>query len=150
VRRVSASPKGQRVLISQEQRGEHHLYEIGTNGTGLREIRQPDPDGRNFTWSSDGRYLAYQSGSNHQSDIWLLPMRTGLFQGPGKPIRLTNGPLPFEYPYSNPKGAQIFALGIKERGELVRYDLHSHQFEPFLSGISATDPTFSRDARWVA
>jgi WD40-like Beta Propeller Repeat len=27
--------------------------------------------------------------------------------------------------------------------------MKSHQFEPFLSGISATDPTFSRDGKWV-
>jgi hypothetical protein len=28
--------------------------------------------------------------------------------------------------------------------------MKSKQFVPFLSGISATDPTFSRDGRWVA
>ena len=45
---------------------------------------------------------------------------------------------------------QIFVLGTKQRGELVRYDMKSHQFLPFLSGISATDPTFSRDGKWVS
>ncbi|MGC1297803.1 MAG: hypothetical protein WA869_22460 [Alloacidobacterium sp.] len=44
---------------------------------------------------------------------------------------------------------QIFAIGTKERAELVRYDLNSHQFLPFLGGISATDTTFSRDGKWV-
>jgi hypothetical protein len=28
--------------------------------------------------------------------------------------------------------------------------MKSHAFLPFLSGISATDPTFSRDGKWVA
>jgi Tol biopolymer transport system component len=28
--------------------------------------------------------------------------------------------------------------------------MKSNQFQPFLSGISATDPTFSRDGKWVA
>ena len=58
--------------------------------------------------------------------------------------------MPYSNPYPNPDGKQIFVLGTKQRGELVRYDMKSHQFLPFLSGISATDPTFSRDGRWVA
>jgi eukaryotic-like serine/threonine-protein kinase len=33
---------------------------------------------------------------------------------------------------------------------LVRYDAKSHQFVPYLSGISATDVTFSKDGQWVA
>ena len=77
-------------------------------------------------------------------------MQTGLFRRPGKPIRLTNGPLPYSLPYPSRDGKQIFVLGTKQRGELVRYDMKSHQFLPFLSGISATDPTFSRDGKWVA
>ncbi len=58
--------------------------------------------------------------------------------------------MPYSNPYPSPDGKQIFVLGTKQRGELVRYDMKSHQFLPFLSGISATDPTFSRDGKWVA
>jgi Tol biopolymer transport system component len=29
-------------------------------------------------------------------------------------------------------------------------DMKSHEFVPFLAGISATAPTFSRDGKWVA
>ena len=76
-------------------------------------------------------------------------MQTGLFRRSGKPIRLTNGPLPYSFPCPGRDGKQIFVLGTKQRGELVRYDMKSHQFVPFLSGISATDPTFSRDGKWV-
>ena len=95
-------------------------------------------------------YLVYESRNGRQSDIWLLPIQTGLFRRSGKPIRLTNGPLPYSVAYPSRDGKQIFALGTKQRGELVRYDMKSHQFVPFLSGISATDPTFSRDGKWVA
>ncbi|MGH9544925.1 MAG: TolB family protein [Terriglobales bacterium] len=35
------------------------------------------------------------------------------------------------------------------RGELVRYDVRSHQFVPFLSGISVGELDFSRDGKWV-
>lgn len=29
-------------------------------------------------------------------------------------------------------------------------DMKSHEFVAFIAGISATDPTFSRDGKWVA
>ena len=76
-------------------------------------------------------------------------MQTGRFRRPEKPIRLTNGPLPYSLPTPSRDGKQIFVLGTKQHGELVRYDMKSHQFLPFLSGISVTDPTFSRDGKWV-
>jgi Tol biopolymer transport system component len=92
----------------------------------------------------------YQAGTEPQSDIWLLPMKKRLFGRVGEPIRLTNGPLPYSFPCPSRDGKQIFVLGSRQRGELVRYDIKSKQLVPFLSGISATDPTFSRDGKWVA
>ena len=77
-------------------------------------------------------------------------MQTGIFHRSRKPIRLTNGPLSYSGARPSRDGKQIFAIGTKQRGELVRYDMKSHQFVPFLSGISAIDPTFSRDGQWVA
>ncbi len=162
VGQLSVAPDGQRILLSREPAhidavgrpgpgvGDRALLEIAADGTGLRELRKLGPDECCFIWTSDEKYLVYQSGNAQQSDIWLLPMKTGLFRRPGKPIRLTNGPLPYSNPYPSRDGKRIFALGTKQRGELVRYDMKSHQFEPFLSGISATDPTFSRDGKWVA
>ena len=157
VGQLSVAPDGQRILLSREPVGrpgpgvgDRALLEIAADGTGLRELRKLGPDECCFVWTSDEKYLVYQSGNAQQSDIWLLPMKTGLFRHPGKPIRLTNGPLPYSNPYPSREGKRIFALGTKQRGELVRYDMKSHQFEPFLSGISATDPTFSRDGKWVA
>jgi Tol biopolymer transport system component len=49
-----------------------------------------------------------------------------------------------------PDGKQIFAIGGQFRGELLRYDLKSRKFEPFLSGISAEQLDFSKDGKWVA
>ena len=144
------APDGQRILLVEDQGGVRRLLEIAANGTGLQEIRKLNPDECCFNWTPDEKYLVYQSGNAPQSDIWLLPWHTGFFHRQGKPIRLTNGPLPYTFPLSSRDGKRIFAFGTKQRGELVRYDLKSHQFLPFLSGISATDPTFSRDGKWVA
>jgi serine/threonine protein kinase/Tol biopolymer transport system component len=148
---VLASPDGRRILL---ERGagtdDHWLLEIGVDGTGLHEIRKINSGEANFIWTQDEKYLAYQFENGGQSDIWLLPMREGLFRHPGKPIRLTNGPIPYSLAYPSPDGKQILVLGTKLRGELVRYDMQSHEFKQFLSGISAIAPTFSRDGKWVA
>jgi Tol biopolymer transport system component len=47
-------------------------------------------------------------------------------------------------------GKKIFVVAAAHaRGELVRYDSASHQFTPYLSGISAMGVNFSRDGKWV-
>ena len=58
-----------------------------------------------------------------------------------RPHRLTNGELSYRFAIVRPSrdGKQIFAVGTKWRGELVRYDVQSQSFVPFLSGIAATD-----------
>ncbi len=77
-------------------------------------------------------------------------MGKALFRRSSRPIQLTAGPLSYSGVSVSRDGKQVFAIGTMQRGELVRYDMKSHQFVPFLSGISATIPTFSRDGQWVA
>jgi Tol biopolymer transport system component len=43
----------------------------------------------------------------------------------------------------------LFVVGEQPRAELKRYDARSGQFAPFLSGISAGELDFSRDAQFV-
>jgi WD40-like Beta Propeller Repeat len=146
---VAASAFGQRILIIQRHPGDRRLFEIRADGAGFREISKLANE-YSFRWTSGEKYIVYRSGNDSHSDIWLLPMQTGLFRRPAQPIRLTNGPLPYSLPTPSRDGKQIFVLGTKQRGELVRYDMKSHEFAPFIAGISATDPTFSRDGKWVA
>ncbi len=49
-----------------------------------------------------------------------------------------------------PDGQTLFALGVHDRGELVRFDTRLRDFVEYLAGISAAWVTFSRDAQWVA
>jgi Tol biopolymer transport system component len=53
-------------------------------------------------------------------------------------------------PVPSSDGKTLFATGHLPRGELVVYDSKSHQFLPFLSGISAGDLDFSPDGKWIA
>lgn len=45
---------------------------------------------------------------------------------------------------------KLFAIGSDRLVQLVKYDLKSHEFQPYLSGISAEGVSFSRDGQWVA
>jgi Tol biopolymer transport system component len=65
-------------------------------------------------------------------------------------VRLTQGPLNFNNIVASRDGRKIFAVGERQRGELVRYDPSSRQFVPFLAGGSVYGAEFSRDGRWVA
>ncbi len=147
---VAVSPDGRHIVFTQEQVNDRRLFKIAPDGTGLLEIAKLRDDECCFIFTADQRYLAFQGGNSSRSDIWLLPLQTGFFRHPGAPIRLTSGPLPYSLPYPGRDGKQIFILGTKERGEVVRFDMNSHQFVPILPGISATDVNFSRDGKWLA
>ena len=129
------------------------LWEIGADGQGphplLAGFESPACCGR---WTSDGKYFIFDAyDAKHGSpDIWVLREKTSWFsRTSGEPVRLTHGPLKFYNPVPSRDGRQIFAVGEKERGELVRLDPRSGQFLPYLSGISATELDFSRDGQWV-
>ena len=148
----NVSPDGKRIVFTLYSRGwaSSSLFEIAADGTALPTILNASQGKCCATWSSDGKYLAYGTARRQGSDLWALPLQTWLLYRPREPIRLTAGPLAYSGAIPSRDGKQIFAIGTKRRGELVHYDLKSRQFLPFLSGISATDPTFSRDGKWVA
>jgi hypothetical protein len=79
------------------------------------------------------------------------PQSAGCRLCPQVPFGHANhGPLSYAQTISSRDGTQLFAVGTKSRGELVRYDAQSKQFVPMLSGISASDVSFSADGRWAS
>jgi serine/threonine protein kinase/Tol biopolymer transport system component len=154
----AVSPDGKRIAFSMDSH-EHWIrsvFESALDGTDLHRIPKPSQDTDQCcpSWSPDGRYLLYQTWNGISGNLWLLPLKTRLFHRTG-PIQLTNGQLSYSSwrgggATPSPDGKQIFAIGTKWRGELIRYDVRSKHFLPFLSGISATDTTFSRDGKWVS
>ncbi len=101
-------------------------------------------------WTPDSRYIVFEDRSHGRVDLWAAEVQTGFLQRVHAPVQLTNGPLSYAGAKPSRDGKQIFAIGTKQRGELVRYDMASKQFVPILSGISAFNPTFSSDGKWVA
>jgi Tol biopolymer transport system component/DNA-binding winged helix-turn-helix (wHTH) protein len=148
------SPDGQRLVftVASPTTDLTSMVESMADGSRLRPIVSSSEAGQVCCaeWSPDGRYILFQVRHEGRADLWLLPMKAGFLQRIPKAIQLTNGPLSYTAPVVSRDGKQIFALGTKERGELVRFDTKANAFVPFLSGISAFNPTFSRDGNWVA
>src|SRR6202790_4721587 len=149
----NVSADGKNVTATLYMRGwaSSTLVEIGADGVGLRPILSSGRDGRPCCsrWTPDGKYLVYGTAHREGSDLWALPMETGLLRRARTPIRLTAGPLEYSGAGLSHDGKQIFAIGTKRRGELVHYDVQTQQFLPFLGGISAIGPTFSKDGKWM-
>jgi len=148
---LAFSPDGSRIRFTLGPFGQtpNSLWEVRADGTGMHELfpgwHSPQVECCG-TWSSDGRYYFFNSGD----DIWLLTEKAGFLQRrEPRPMRLTTGPLQFFSALPSSDGKTLFVVGGQSRGELVRSESHSQQFVPFLSGTSAGELDFSRDAKWV-
>ena len=152
VRNTVVSPDGRRVILNVDAGGlKYDTFGMLADGTGTREIRKASANECCFGWSWDGKYLLYSARTGKRWDLWALPVRAGIFRRSEMPVRLTTGPISFSQGgIPSREGKQIFAIGSKERGQLVRYDMKSQQFVPLLAGMSATDATYSTDGNWVA
>jgi serine/threonine protein kinase len=157
VRWLSVSPDGRRLrftLLGKD--GSETLWEIKSDGTEQHELLK-GWNGVDWAccgkWTKDARYFVFL-GSRPDSidtfDLWALPEQKRAFgAAQAVPIRLTNGPLSYYQPLPSIDNKTVFAVGAKQKGELIRYDLKRVEFVPFLGGISATDAMSSSDGQWV-
>jgi Tol biopolymer transport system component len=149
----TVSPDGQHVTFTVNAPGHRTISidEANVDGSDLHPVVKSGKTG--FVccaaWTPEGGYIVYVSRYESRRDLWALPMKTGFLSRPRQPVQLTNGPLSYAKPVVARDGKQIFAVGIKARGELVRYDEKSKQFLPLLPGVAAFNPTFSADGQWV-
>jgi Tol biopolymer transport system component len=101
-------------------------------------------------WTPDGKYFLFQSGRGGTTNIWAIREKGSFFRKTSdEPMQLTTGPTPTYNPALSTDGKKVFVVAAQDRGELVRYDSASHQFVPYLSGISAMGVNVSRDGKWV-
>jgi DNA-binding winged helix-turn-helix (wHTH) protein/Tol biopolymer transport system component len=149
------SPDGSRIRFYKNGR----LWEISTNGSNLHPVLPDgaDPGSQSIgLWTTDGSFYVFPGWSLGspgalRGDIWALDERRGWLRRPSRvPVRLTAAPTDWQTSYPAKEGNTVFATGGIPRGELSRFDGKTHQFQPFLGGISAQGVTFSRDGRSVA
>jgi len=153
---LSWSPDGSRIRFFKDSR----LWEMSSDGSGLHELLpawQPSAPKCCGHWTPDGKFFVFllqitSRGSYVPGNqLWTLDERRGLLrQVPPEPVQLTSGPIRWNTPIPSKDGTKIFAQGVIQRGELVRFDAQSHQLEPWLGGISAESVIFSSDGRFVA
>ena len=150
------SPDGVRFRFTVQNSiiGTQTIWEVNADGSSMHPVLpnwNNPPNECCGSWTSDGRYYAFQALRDGASNIWVLPEHSSLFRRDAtQPVQLTTGPLSFGVPVPSKDGKKIFVIGEQRRAELVRYDAKSGQFVPYLGGISAGELDFSRDGQWVA
>ena len=150
----NVSPNGKRIRFTLTAHGlTSALWEIAADGTGLHPLLRSwhnPPNECCGKWTQDGRYFVFQSENEGRWDLWALREASGWFRRTAQqPMRLTNGPLSYALPCPSRDNEQLFAVGSKRRGELVRYDAKIQQYLPYAGGPSATEAQVSPHGNWV-
>ena len=128
----AVSPDGKRIRFTVfDDHWLFSIWEVNSDGTGLHQVPLK---GVSTTigeyagvWTRDGKYFLFQAEHGGRWDLWALPESTGLLHRSAAPVQLTNGPLSYESPIGSRDGKQVFAVGSRKRGELIRYDAKSQQ-----------------------
>jgi Tol biopolymer transport system component len=151
------SPDGKvlRFTLDDSKTGTHALWQVGVDGSHLKPVLpgwNKAPEECCGNWTPDGRYFVFiSSRGSGVNDLYALEEKTAGFRKRNlEPIQLTTGPTLFWGAVVSRDGKKLFAIGGTPLGELIRYDSASRQFQPFLSGISAIQLSFSLDRQWVA
>ncbi len=146
------SPDGRRLrFVSQFPTVFHPiLWETTAEGARPRPVLPEwDQEQGEGNWTPDGRYFIFRSPAD--SALWALREAGDAFGGAAnQPFPLTTGAIRFSQVTVDPSGKVLYGIGGVRRGELLRWNMETRQFEPFLPGLSADQLDFSRDGAKVA
>jgi serine/threonine protein kinase len=70
------SPDGRDIVFTSSQTGQIHLYRIGPDGTGLRQLTAGTGD-QDAEFSPDGKWIVYSSLSSGVRTLWRIPAEGG-------------------------------------------------------------------------
>ncbi len=144
------SPDGSRIRFTDN----NSLWEVSSAGTNLHLVfpKWKGPGGQCCgKWTPDGDFYLFIAGVPDSAQICALDERHRFLSSTSPdPVQLTWGPIRWGNPTPSKDGNKIFANGTMTRGELVRFDQTSKQLRPFLGGISAEFPDYSKDGSQIA
>ena len=123
--RPEVSPDGKRIAFSSflnDTNNNNSVFEIGSDGSDLREIPIPTPDDSQCcaVWMPDGKSILTTAGRGISGDIWLQPANSGLspLRRPNRPHRLTNGELSYRFAIVRPsRDGSRFSRSAQSGGE---------------------------------
>jgi Tol biopolymer transport system component len=146
------SPDGQRLRYTVAG-ATCSIWEATADGGGAHPLL-PGWSGCWGRWTPDGRYYVFERTRDGETALWARREK-GRWPSSGRQppeSRLTSSPMSYFWASLSPDGRTIVAIGQPPStgGELIRYDLATAVFTPFLGGLSARDLEFSRDSRWIA
>ena len=139
------SPAGNVIRFSRDGL----LWQISTDGTNLHQLLPgwgKSPTQWSGNWAPNGSFFFVAD-----DQIWLSDeRRASSGTAEIRPIQQTFGPTVWDRPVPSADGMKILASGRSKRGELVRLDSQSRQFQPLFGGMSVEFVTFSNDGKSVA
>ena len=143
------SPDGSRLRFTvRSQDYGLSIWEVSAHGSDLHRVL---PSAFSGTWTPDGRYFLFDSGRRGAVNIWAIREGRSFFRRVRhEPVQLTAGPTSVYDPSPSIDGKKVFVSTFQGQGELLRYDSASHEFTPYLAGISATGLNFSPDGKSLA
>jgi serine/threonine protein kinase/Tol biopolymer transport system component len=145
------SPSGHmlRFTVLDQKTNATSLWQVSADGSNPHELLagwHDPPSECCGAWTHGAKNFVFSS----QGNIWeLRDTKSWTGKDTFEPVQLTSGLMALASPVPSKDGKEIFVIGKKARGELVRYDTRAKLFLPFLSGISAEHLSFSKDGQWV-
>jgi len=142
-------PSGERIGFLPLKDGPTKLWEVKSDGTGMRPLL-PEFPGEQYSafWSPDGERLYFVS----RGEIYVRGSRRwlGWMRRP-EPQRLTVGSAGYHIPTEDPTDPRvIYSNGEVVRGELMKLNRRTDHFEPYLDRLSAECLDYSPDGEWIA
>jgi Tol biopolymer transport system component len=129
--------------------GNREIYVMNADGTGETRLTNNPANDSNPTWSPDGKYLAFTSDRDGQSEIYVMNVEEMLQGDEDKAvIRLTNHPAHDRKPAWSPDGTRI-AFTSDRHGSNGIYIIHVKDTP---QGIEVSEPTrliYSRHYYWA-
>jgi Tol biopolymer transport system component len=112
------SKDGSRLLFQSNRGGKWHLYEMGADGTGRRQLTQGDWNDTLPDWSPDGRAIAFVSDRSGNEDVWIM-------SEDGSDARnLSRNPAKDIHPYWSPDGSRILFNSTRDVDRLQIYEMN--------------------------
>lgn len=151
------SPDGRKIRVAVDKAAGNFsflgrsLMEVDVATGAVREVALGIASPRQAGWLRGGDYFLFASRERGINDLWIVrEMPAGFRKTDSHPVRLTEGPISFDWPIVGRDGKTIFVVGVQPRASMQRYNRTTQQFEPFLGGLSGDHIVYSRDGQWIA